>query len=148
LLTELRAAAHGDDWKVSLPDEGWVIKLRFIQEGDPEFSFRRTLAALAAEHGRSPALRLEASFPLQYPASPPLVRVVWPRLARQTGHVTADGAVCMHALSSNGWVSTIRMHDLLIEMRLLFLEGGIRLDPTCPNAGYSSSARGAARSFN
>lgn len=49
---------------------------------------------------------LEARFPTDYPASPFMLRVVWPRCVPYTGHVTVGGTVCIHPLTPAGWSST------------------------------------------
>ncbi|PRW18413.1 tankyrase isoform X2 [Chlorella sorokiniana] len=48
------------------------------------------------------AVELELRFPDNYPDAPFFLRVVRPRMAAYSGHVTAGGAVCLEALSLSG----------------------------------------------
>ena len=49
------------------------------------------LEAYAARTGKKAAIVLELKFPADYPMAPPFVRVVQPRFAFMTGHVTVGG---------------------------------------------------------
>jgi hypothetical protein len=45
---------------------------------------------------------LEILFPPRYPVDPPFVRVVYPRFAFHTGHVTWGGSLCLETLVNTG----------------------------------------------
>ncbi|KAK9837003.1 hypothetical protein WJX81_006058 [Elliptochloris bilobata] len=59
------------------------------------------LAILQRRHGRRKIL-MEVIFPDTYPRRPFALRIVRPRMAWYTGHVTAGGTVCLEALSQSG----------------------------------------------
>ena len=65
---------------------------------------------------------MEIRFPPQFPMSPPFIRVIRPRfipfMQGGGGHVTAGGAMCMELLTSSGWLPTITMESVLLQVRL------------------------------
>ena len=71
---------------------------------------------------------LAVSFPSSYPAAPPYIRVLRPRFAFRTGHVTIGGSICTEMLTSSGWSSTMTVEAVLIGIRTNMLTGGARLD--------------------
>ena len=42
-------------------------------------------------------------FPPDYPFAPPFIRVLRPRFAYRTGHVTLGGSICTQLLTRSGW---------------------------------------------
>jgi ubiquitin-protein ligase len=74
------------------------------------------------------AIKLELTFPKDYPFSPPFVRVREPRFAFHTGHVTIGGSICMQALTRSGWSSVFDVESLLVQIRSEMMAGGARLD--------------------
>lgn len=74
-------------------------------------------------------IEVEVNFPQDYPISPPFVRVVRPRFAYQTGHITSEGALCMEVLTKSGWKPTVSMETLMVIIKVQINEGGGRLDP-------------------
>ncbi|KAL4421127.1 hypothetical protein ABPG77_001522 [Micractinium sp. CCAP 211/92] len=78
----------------------------------------RDLAALEAAHGPDAAhVVLEARFPPDYPAEPFFLRVVRPRMALYSGHVTAGGSICIQALTTGPeagcWRPTLSVESVL-----------------------------------
>eukprot|EP01114_Cavostelium_apophysatum_P012096 TRINITY_DN2683_c0_g1_i2.p1 TRINITY_DN2683_c0_g1~~TRINITY_DN2683_c0_g1_i2.p1 ORF type:complete len:324 (-),score=43.20 TRINITY_DN2683_c0_g1_i2:25-996(-) len=71
---------------------------------------------------------LEMRFSRDFPHYPPFVRVVRPRFAFHTGHVTIGGSVCMEILTNQGWKSSIDMESVLVQIRDTLLTGGARLE--------------------
>ena len=69
---------------------------------------------------------------------PPFVRVITPRFAFHTGHVTVGGSICMELLTSSGWRPTYTVESVLIQIRSSFVEGGGRLDPQRAHIPYSA----------
>lgn len=90
-------------------------------------------------------IRIEVSFPDNYPFSPPFLRVVTPRFVRLTGHVTSAGALCMQLLTEKHWDPACSMESLIITIRSEILEGGGRIDPNMHNIPYPETD--ARRSF-
>jgi hypothetical protein len=71
---------------------------------------------------------LEFWFPFDYPNNPPFVRVVRPRFAFRTGHVTVGGSICMEVLTSSGWLPTNDVETVIIQIRAEMNGGGAKLD--------------------
>lgn len=74
------------------------------------------------------AIKLELTFPKDYPFAPPFVRVREPRFAFHTGHVTIGGSICMQALTRSGWSSVFDVESILVQIRTEMMAGGARLD--------------------
>ena len=127
LMKELQAITKAPDqgFSVSLPDESdlytWDAAFYGFDRGSPlEADLRR-----AHTGGR---IELRISFPSQYPSAPPYVRVLRPRFAFRTGHVTIGGSICTEMLTSVGWSSTMTVESVLVGIRANMLVGGARLD--------------------
>jgi len=71
---------------------------------------------------------LHVTFPPDFPFSPPFLRVVRPRFAFRTGHVTIGGAICTFLLSNEGWNPMYRLPQVLVDVRAMFTSGKGRLD--------------------
>lgn len=80
-------------------------------------------AALAADLAAAgiPHVTVEVLFPPNYPAAPPFVRLLSPRLLRYLhgggGHVTAGGSLCLQALTPAGWCPGTALLTLLLAVR-------------------------------
>jgi ubiquitin-conjugating enzyme E2 Q len=57
-------------------------------------------AAARLRHVAEVPVLLEIRFPPDFPWQPPFIRVVAPRFAFHTGHVTVGGSICMELLTS------------------------------------------------
>jgi ubiquitin-conjugating enzyme E2 Q len=73
------------------------------------------------------ALVLEVRFPSSYPRDPPFVRVVRPRFAAYTGHVTAGGSICTELLTSSGWRCDMTVSSMLRTVCEGFRDGDGRI---------------------
>jgi len=66
-------------------------------------------------------MTFEVRFPPHYPAAPPFVRLLAPRMVRWLhgggGHVTAGGSLCIAALTPVGWAPSTGLLDLLLLVR-------------------------------
>jgi hypothetical protein len=51
-------------------------------------------------------VKMELTFPKDYPFSPPFIRVIEPRFKFHTGHVTIGGSICHEILTRSGWTPT------------------------------------------
>ena len=87
--------------------------------------------ALAKDLQKVPNQRIDLriAFPSSYPNAPPYVRVLRPRFAYRTGHVTIGGSICTEMLTSTGWSSTMTVESVLLGIRANMLVGGARLEP-------------------
>merc|ERR1711939_616088 len=65
---------------------------------------------------------LEMRFSNQFPFSPPFIRVIKPRFLPFAqgggGNVTEGGAMCMEALTNNGWTAAQNIESLLLQVRM------------------------------
>jgi len=116
------AAAQGIAVKV--PDESdayhWHAEFFNFEKDTP----------LANDLKRVPGGRiiLSVRFPSAYPSLPPYIRVIRPRFAFRTGHVTIGGSICTEMLTNQGWTPTMTMESVLLGIRTNMLVGGARLD--------------------
>jgi len=76
---------------------------------------------------------LEMKFSKDYPHVPPFVRVVKPRFAFRTGHVTVGGSICMELLTMSGWNATNDIESILVQIGAELVGGGARLDAGMSN---------------
>ena len=82
-------------------------------------------------------IKLEITVPNRYPFEPPFVRIVYPRFKFRTGHITLGGSICMEVLSQSGWMPALTIYNILIQIKLLIIEGGALLDDTKWNSSYT-----------
>jgi len=97
----------------------WRIQLFGFDEQTQIF---QDLLLYTAETDRD-HIMLEAQFPSDYPTSPPFIRVVYPRFHQYTGHITDGGSICVHELTTSGWRSDFQLHQFIVFIRNLLLEG-------------------------
>ena len=88
---------------------------------------QRDLEAWARMTSNPPMITLETVFPSDYPASVPFLRVIRPRFAFHTGHVTVGGSLCTELLTSQGWTPMTPL-ALLHSVCVMFKDGNGRLD--------------------
>ena len=91
--------------------------------------------ALAADMHRLgvPTIVMHMIFPPDYPFRPPFLRVVRPRFAFRTGHVTIGGSICIELLTNAAWSPLYRLEGVMTHvMSTIYGEPGdppARLDP-------------------
>ena len=85
-------------------------------------------------------LIFEILFSAQFPFDPPFIRVVKPRFAFHTGHITIGGSICMEVLTKSGnnkyllgmycvgWTAAFSMENLMLDILVTICSGGGRLD--------------------
>ena len=86
---------------------------------------------------RPPSLDFEVRFSHNFPFSPPFLRIVRPRFAFHTGHVTVGGSICMQSLTPSGWIPVRTVESVFIEILFNMGEGGARLDLSKLRQDYS-----------
>jgi ubiquitin-protein ligase len=91
----------------------------------------------ASNANRNRHLEFEVRFDSNFPFNPPFVRVVKPRFAFHTGHVTIGGSICMQSLTPSGWIPVRTVESLFIEIMFNMSEGGARLDLNSADVGYT-----------
>ena len=125
LMKELQAIQKSEPagFEVSVPDESYA----FLWEVD-FFDFEKgTPLAKDLQKVRGGRITLHVAFPAAFPRRPPYVRVIRPRFAFRTGHVTIGGSICTEMLTSAGWSSTMTMESVLLSIRQNMVEGGARI---------------------
>lgn len=60
-----------------------------------------------------PAIVMHMIFPPDYPFRPPFLRVVRPRFAFRTGHVTIGGSICIELLTNGAWSPLYRLEGVM-----------------------------------
>jgi len=116
----------------------WNVKLFNFEEKCP---IGKDLAKLKKSQGID-HVQLEMRFSADYPHVPPFVRVIKPKFAFRTGHVTVGGSICMELLTTSGWAAVNDIESILIQIRSEIVEGGAQLDPAVFSGGiaeYSES---------
>ncbi|PRP85662.1 hypothetical protein PROFUN_06496 [Planoprotostelium fungivorum] len=58
---------------------------------------------------------MHAVFPKSYPFTPPYIRVIEPRFAFRTGHITIGGSICFELLTLSHWTPDTRRNLLLCD---------------------------------
>ena len=107
-------------WTASFPSAAFYEDARDLFEDLERFASMSNL---------EPNIELELHFPIQYPTSPPFVRVVRPRFQFHTGHVTIGGSICTQQLTTQGWSSNTTVLDLLVFIHHdCFIQGEGRVD--------------------
>jgi len=147
LLRSMRNnSLHGIE--VSMPDDAngyhWQAEVT-----PPEGSaLHKQLEAYAVTNRRKPVVELELLFDSNFPYSPPFVRVLRPRFAPRTGHITSGGSICIEALTRNGWTANLPIESLLVQIQALINDSQppATLDPFGANRPYGmQEAREAFR---
>jgi len=98
----------------------WEIKLFGFPTDEPIYKDMKSMGI--------DSITLHVVFPPDYPFAPPFLRVIRPRFAFRTGHVTIGGAICTHVLTNDGWVATYRLPQILVDVRAMMISGNGRLD--------------------
>jgi ubiquitin-protein ligase len=86
---------------------------------------------------------LHVTFPPTYPFNPPFIRVIRPRFAFRTGHVTIGGSICTELLTNSGWTPANTVESALVSIRANLILGGARLDLHNKNDYTEAEAREA-----
>ena len=82
-------------------------------------------------------IQIEITIPTRYPFEAPFIRIVYPRFKFMTGHITRGGSICMELLTNKGWMPTMSIEMLLIQISNLITEGSAELDPSNWNTKYT-----------
>jgi len=121
----LKSAPDKQGYSVNpVRDNLYLWELKFFNF-DPKDPIAQDLHKLKQNH-----ILLHIAFPPTYPLNPPFVRVIRPRFAFRTGHVTIGGSICTELLTNKGWTAANTIEAVIVSIRAQFLEGGARLDLT------------------
>ena len=114
----------------------WLASLDMnLFEVPPEL--KRDFTVFAQQTKRPMVLEFEVRFGHNFPFSPPFLRIVRPRFAFHTGHVTVGGSICMQSLTPSGWIPVRTVESVFIEILFNMGEGGARLDLSRLGQDYS-----------
>jgi ubiquitin-conjugating enzyme E2 Q len=98
---------------------------------------KRGLRQLAAQLKRwsniahkRPVIVLNIKFPMSYSDEVPFVRIVRPRFAYRTGHVTIGGSICTEMLTPAGW-RAMTVHALISSICEILRDGeaAVQMEP-------------------
>lgn len=73
-------------------------------------------------------VEFEILLPECYPFEPPFIRIVAPRFAFLSGHITRGGSICMELLTKQGWTSSISVDKVLLMIKQNMMDGIARID--------------------
>ena len=113
-------------------DNMYVWRVKFdLRKYEISKSLKSDFSQIAQRMGKpstDATLEYEVIFPENYPHEPFFIRVVFPRFAFRTGHVTVGGSICMESLTPTGWSSARSIESYLVEILSLLNAGDARLD--------------------
>lgn len=85
------------------------------------------IASDLAKIAKRDTVKLEFTFPADYPHAPPVVRVAAPYVS--AGHVLHRGGLCMELLTASGWAPVNSIDVVCIQIRAMLIQGHARIDP-------------------
>ncbi|KAF7553356.1 hypothetical protein G7046_g7122 [Stylonectria norvegica] len=92
----------------------WIVELHTL---DAELPLAQDMKKAGCT-----SIVLEFRFGSSFPITPPFVRVIRPRFlpfgAGGGGHVTIGGAICSELLTNSGWLPTLSLEQVFIQVRL------------------------------
>ena len=138
------AAEEYADFSVTLPDEANVLCWRVEMSVPSGSALRSALDGHGDRYNVRPTIEMEVTFGPDFPSTPPFVRVVAPRFAFHTGHVTVGGSICMELLTTSGWNSEYTVESVLVSVRQAMLDGGGSLHPSKAQVPYHEDEARAA----
>lgn len=112
----------------------WSLLMRFPETDEIQKSLNDYAAVSKGKHPN--AIKMEITFPQDYPMSPPFMRVISPKFKYRTGRITIGGSICTQLLTSSGWSSAYSIGHTLIQIQSEMIEGGPKIEPY--NSGSSN----------
>ena len=113
-------------------DNMYIWRVKFdLHNYEISKNLKNDFESLAQKTGKALGdlrLEYEVIFPENYPHEPFFIRVVAPRFAFRTGHVTIGGSICMQSLTPTGWSSARSLESYFVEILSLINAGEARLD--------------------
>ena len=105
----------------------WIASLDMDRFEVPK-ELKNDFNLFSQKTGRPKHLVFEVRFDAKFPFSPPFLRVIRPRFAFHTGHITVGGSICMQSITPSGWIPVRTVESIFIEILFNMGEGGARLD--------------------
>lgn len=126
---------NAKSWRISIEADGKekVLKTHGLD------SLVTQLKAWAQITRGVAAIVLEICFADNHPYDPPFVRVVRPRFAMHTGHVTVGGSICTKLVTTDGWRSDMSTEALLRSILENMSDGNatIEMNPSLRSFDYT-----------
>ena len=125
--TMRRANAEEIGFRASLKGKDlfrWEIQVFGFEKGSPMYNDLQRYKQMT---GRD-YVEMSVTFPPTYPLAPPFIRVVQPRFAFHTGHVTVGGSICTDVLTMKGWSPVYEIKTLMINVLSEIMNGDPRID--------------------
>jgi ubiquitin-protein ligase len=123
----------------------WLIYVD-IRHFDLPVDLKRDFEKYKKTCKRAAEIAFESRFDANYPQTPPFLRVVSPRFAFHTGHITIGGSICTESLTRQGWTPTRTLESVLIEVISNMVVGNARLD--IRQMGYDYTLAEAQEAFH
>jgi len=124
-----RATDYLDYFEIDIEDDNihiWKVTMRFPEKE----KLQKALDSYAESSENHPnGIKMELTFPSDFPMAPPFMRVISPRFKFHTGRVTIGGSICTELLTSQGWMPTYSVGQALIQVQSEILGGNPDLEP-------------------
>jgi len=134
----LKSKPEKEGFRVELADDNMYQWRIFLFDFPSESQIHNDLKMyVESRPDRPEAVCVEAVFPVNYPAKPPYMRILYPRFHQYTGHITIGGSICVKELTLSGWSSEFKLTQFVIMIRNLLMEGGALVDMSNPEMDYS-----------
>uniref|UniRef100_A0A6C0E944 UBC core domain-containing protein n=1 Tax=viral metagenome TaxID=1070528 RepID=A0A6C0E944_9ZZZZ len=115
----------------------WSLLMRFPETEDIQKNLNDYEIESKGNHPN--AIKMEITFPQDFPMSPPFMRVISPRFKYKTGRVTIGGSICTELLTSAGWVPTYSVGQALIQVQSEIMDGKAAFEPYGTSKEYSDT---------
>jgi ubiquitin-conjugating enzyme E2 Q len=112
----------------------WSLLMRFSETDEIQKSLNDYAEVSKGKHPN--AIKMEITFPQDYPMSPPFMRVISPKFKYRTGRITIGGSICTQLLTSSGWSSAYSIGHTLIQIQSEMIDGKPQIEPY--NSGSSN----------
>jgi ubiquitin-conjugating enzyme E2 Q len=128
-LQEVQKNRECEKFNVHLVDEANMMKWRFTMHNasfleDAPIIFH-DLDEHAVKFRRRPQILFEMLFPVNFPESPPFVRIIYPRFQQYTGHITVGGSICTPILTQGAsaccWKPEITISTLILTLHSMLI---------------------------
>lgn len=123
----------------------WIVHVD-INKFEVNKSLKSDFQEYAKKYNRPMEMVFEMRFDSNYPFTPPFLRVIRPRFAFRTGHITLGGSICMQSITRSGWIPVRTVESIFIEILFNMAEGGARLDIN--SSSYDYQLAEAQEAFN
>lgn len=124
-----RSLDYAENFEIDFENDNihiWNVVMRFPKKEKLQQDLN-AYAEISETHTNG--IKMEITFPSNFPMAPPFMRVVSPRFKFHTGRVTIGGSICTELLTSQGWLPTYSVGQALIQVQSEILGGNPDLEP-------------------